>query len=95
MENIDLDQFLVIRDWSEGDFYESKILPHICSSKDWIDSNKYNIHSIVTVRHPIESFLSKAKYNWEEIKNENALEVYCRKYIDFLNHYQDSDNFLL
>lgn len=91
LRNIEENQFLVIRDWSEGDFYVDKILPHNCSSREWIDAKKYSINSIVTVRHPIESFISKVKNNWENIDNKNALEIYCRRYLDFLNHYEGSE----
>ena len=93
IENIDIDQFLVIRDWSDGDFYSTNLLPHICSTKDWIDSKKYNIHSVITVRHPIESFISKVKSNWQKDDNKNSLEIYCRKYLYFLNHYEFSEIF--
>lgn len=89
-ENVDKNQFIVIRDWSEGDFYSSKVVPHICSCKDWINSQKYNIYSIVSVRHPLESFISKTKNNWEIAEKKNSLEIYCRRYLDFLNHYEGS-----
>ena len=87
LDNIELDQFLVIRDWSEGDFYHQNLVPHNCSTKDWIDPKKYNIHSIISVRHPIESFISKLNNSWEKIDNQNAFEIYCKRYLDFLNHY--------
>lgn len=82
---------LVLRDWSHGDFCDT-VTSHECSTSDWIDKSRFRPSSFITVRHPIESFLSARSNNF--LANiGNSLDVYARRYLDFLDYYSEAHLF--
>lgn len=46
------------------------------------------VRSIVTVRHPLESWLSLSKHGWARF-HPATLDEYCRRYIKFLDAHAD------
>lgn len=50
----------------------------------------YDLLSLVTVRHPLDSYMSLARQNWLHFEPK-TLEEYCRRYMLFLDHYEGTD----
>ena len=78
---------LLLRDWTHGDFFDS-IFPHVLSTRDWLPSG-LRVASLLTVRHPIESYVS-AKSNNIDVIAQMSLDEYCLRYLYFLRSYPDA-----
>ena len=78
---------LLLRDWTHGDFFDD-IFPHVLSTRDWLPS-ELRAASLLTVRHPIESYVSARSNNIEAI-NRISLDEYCFRYLYFLRCYPDA-----
>ena len=76
---------LILRDHSHTDFYfgekESKICPIYKNLRD-----EYDLISVVTVRHPLDSYISLDEKGWITF-NPGDLNDYCRRYLAFLDEY--------
>lgn len=51
--------------------------------------DRFALRSLVTVRHPLDSFISLEKNGWVMF-TPKTLEEYCRRYLLFLNAYDDT-----
>lgn len=82
---------LVLRDHSHSDYCVEK-----CSSqmeKSTIYNcliEKFDIKRIVTVRDPIDSFISLIANNWLHFE-PNTFEEYCRRYLLFIDQFELSN----
>lgn len=86
---------LVLRDHCHNEYMSSEL--HI-NRKPLIEAIKFHcslkakteplIKSVVTVRHPLDSFLSCLKKGWVD-KINRSLETYSERYIRFLEDYAD------
>ena len=80
---------LVIRDHAHSDYLGKVVLPY--GSPPGLRSlieTTFTIKSIVTVRHPMESFLSTRKSGWlRPIRDD--FDIYCARYLRFLDSYAD------
>lgn len=47
------------------------------------------LRSLLTVRHPLDSFLSLVKMGWHKHFQPETLEEYCKRYGQFLNRHDD------
>ena len=78
-------QFLVVRDHAHS---------HFCTMHNFDDRqslleilvNYFDVTSIVSVRHPLDSYLSLKKNNWITF-SPGSLEEYCKRYLQFLSRY--------
>tara|TARA_B100000683_G_scaffold49807_1_gene47203 strand:- start:1324 stop:2139 length:816 start_codon:yes stop_codon:yes gene_type:complete len=77
----DLD--LVLRDHTHVDFFFRDYVG--TPVKDY-SAEKHQVKSLVTVRHPVESFLSAKKQGWTKCI-QDSFDEYCKRYIQFLNCY--------
>lgn len=75
---------LLLRDWTHGDFFDD-IFPHLLSTRDWLPS-QFSVLSLLTVRHPVESYASAMSNNIESIIRM-SLDEYCLRYLHFLRSY--------
>lgn len=55
-------------------------------------SHSFRIKSVVTVRDPIDSYLSLKNNDWAHF-SPNNFEEYCRRYVTFLNNFDDAQVF--
>ena len=55
-------------------------------------SHSFTIKSVVTVRDPIDSYLSLKNNDWAHF-SPNNFEEYCRRYVTFLDNYDNSQVF--
>ena len=77
---------LVLRDHSHTDFHTGNQESSKCPIQDYL-TDEYNLISVVTVRHPIDSYLSLIKNGWEQHFQPNSFDEYCRRYLAFLEKY--------
>ncbi|OED45829.1 hypothetical protein AB838_22170 [Rhodobacteraceae bacterium (ex Bugula neritina AB1)] len=83
---------LVLRDHSHSHFCTTDAcgsgLPQRPSMKELLQAD-YHLLSLVTVRHPLDSWLSLLRQSWVHF-TPGTLEEYARRYHLFLDHYADT-----
>jgi hypothetical protein len=81
---------LVLRDHSHSDFFSG---PPLLSEKrttlDYCLKEQYILVSALTVRHPLDSFMSLVSVGWSYQFQPSTLDEYCKRYLSFLDSYQD------
>lgn len=83
----DRGRHLVLRDHAHSQF---------CTAVDFDDRptlreilrHQFDLRSVVTVRHPLESYLSLHKNGWASF-SPSGLEEYCRRYMAFLDRHAE------
>jgi hypothetical protein len=53
-------------------------------------ADEYQLISIVIVRHPLDSFLSLIAQGWHQQFSPSSLEERCRRYLAFLDRYEEA-----
>lgn len=86
-EVIGCGQRLVIRDHSHSHYCVGPEIPARPSLRSLI-AEQFEVISLVSVRNPIDSFLSLDANNWRHFTPYEFSE-YCRRYIEFLKEYSD------
>jgi hypothetical protein len=81
----ELRQRLVIRDHSHSHFCMGPRIPQRKTMRQ-IVSSKFASLSAITVRHPLDSFLSLEANGWESF-SPFTLDEYCRRYLAFMRAY--------
>jgi len=79
---------LVVRDHTHSQFCmkpEPNNRPHLKK----ILTEKFEVLGIVTVRHPLDSFISLRRKKWVMFEPD-SLDEYCRRYLLFLDAYRDT-----
>ena len=81
---------LILRDHAHSDFLQAhtNFQPSLLN----VLKNKYPTKSLVTLRHPIDSWLSIILKNWH--KHVQSFDKYCDRYLRFLDTYQDFPYYL-
>lgn len=79
-------QDLVLRDHSHGHFCDSSDIPDRPTLREILMPN-YQLLSLVTVRHPLDSFLSLRRLEWLHFLPA-TIEEYARRYHLFLDRYE-------
>jgi len=79
---------LVIRDHSHTDFCMGEAPQHLTPICDFL-VEQYDLVSVVTVRHPLDSYLSLLALGWHTQFTPCTLEEYSRRYLAFLDRYSD------
>lgn len=77
---------LVIRDHAHSHFCLGREVPQRMNCRELLPSDIPAL-SIVTVRHPIESFSSLASNGWVTFE-PGTLDEYCRRYLLFMKSYE-------
>lgn len=82
---------LVLRDHSHSDFCvgsrvaeDSKVVSTL--------SDEFEILRIVTIRHPVDAYLSLVKNNWEQ-HTPKGFEEYCKRFLLFIDNYKKKQIF--
>jgi len=78
---------LVLRDHNHS-HYCTSLDPGSRNSLLSIVRREFDSKSIVTVRHPIDSWISLVANGWVQL-SENSLNEYCRRYLLFLDDHVD------
>lgn len=77
---------LLLRDHSHTDFCMGSAPSTLCPIADLL-SKDYKLLSVVTVRHPLDSYLGLLAQGWENQFSPSNLEEYSRRYLAFLKRY--------
>lgn len=77
---------LIIRDHAHSHFCVGANIPGRPTLRDMLSRN-FPVVSVLTVRHPLDSYLSLRLHAWEP--SPNTLDEYCRRYLAFLDAYPD------
>lgn len=81
---------LVLRDHSHSDFFNG---PPLTSERqktlECCLKEHYLLVSVVTVRHPLDSFMSLVRAGWSGQFQPSTLDEYCKRYLCFLDAYQE------
>jgi len=77
---------LVIRDHSHTDFCMGPAPAATCPIADYLGSD-YELLSVLTVRHPLDSYLGLLAQGWEKQFSPSTLDEYSRRYLSFLERY--------
>jgi hypothetical protein len=79
---------LVLRDHTHSDFCTGDS-PVLNSSIDATLKKRFEIRSLVTTRHPLDSYLSLQKNNWLHF-SPASLDEYAKRYLAFLSPFADT-----
>jgi len=79
---------LVIRDHSHSDFCMGERPSGLTPICDFLGST-YRLLSIVTVRHPLDSYLGVTAQDWHQQFTPSTFDEYCYRYLSFLERYKD------
>ena len=83
-----LGKFLVIREHSHSDFMVGKTPRKNSVTKAFL-KDEHQILSVLTVRHPVDSYLSTVNQDWLHFTPKTFNE-YCRRYLLFIEANKDS-----
>jgi len=86
-ENSSIGRALVIRDHSHSQFLVGDTVPERPTVREMLHTI-VPVRSIVTVRNPIDSYLSMQKHGWDKHFSPPSFEEYCRRYLVFLDKYK-------
>jgi hypothetical protein len=79
---------LVIRDHSHSDFCKGEAPQALTPICDFL-AERYGLVSVVTVRHPLDSYLGLIDKDWHSQFTPSTLEEYSQRYLAFLHRYRD------
>jgi len=79
---------LVLRDHTHSQFLTGDKIADRATMKEQL-SAEFPTLSIVTVRNPIDSWLSMLANRWHEQFSPPVFDEYCRRYNSFLDHYDE------
>lgn len=79
---------LVVRDHSHTDFCLGEAPHEVTPIRDFL-ADQYDLVSVVTVRHPLDSYLGLLAQGWQMQFTPSTLEEYSRRYLAFLDRYRD------
>jgi hypothetical protein len=89
-DNASIGRALVVRDHSHSQF----LVDDIVSDRPTVRAmllETMPVRSIVTVRNPIDSYLSMQKHGWDKHFSPPTFEEYCRRHLIFLDKYKKID----
>ncbi|MDU8930028.1 hypothetical protein RXV86_21795 [Alisedimentitalea sp. MJ-SS2] len=80
---------LILREHSHDHFHSGDLEPSRSTLHE-ILKDHYPLHSLVTVRHPLDSYLGLLKNHWLNFPDASFTE-YCRRYLLFLDRHAGLD----
>ncbi|QNI96565.1 hypothetical protein [Synechococcus sp. RS9902] len=80
----DLD--LILRDHSHTDFCTGRKISETCPVNDYLQDD-YELVSVVSVRHPLDSYLGIVNAGWNNQFRPNTLNEYSKRYLSFIQKY--------
>jgi hypothetical protein len=78
---------IVFRDHSHSDFLFGPVDANPQTLTDLIP-DRFDVHSVTTVRHPLDSYLSMIEQGWHQHFSPPTLREYARRYLLFLEKYK-------
>ncbi len=80
------DRKLLLRDHTHSHFLHQELDEDrrtLCE----VVADRFPLRSLVTVRHPVDSYLSMRKQGWHLHFSPSHFDEYCRRYLQFLKKY--------
>lgn len=89
-------RILILRDWTHGDFFErqSNRGSYLCDLLNISPLKTSLYHPLVTIRNPIDNFLSGCRSGFFKAINDN-FDVFCALYLEFYNHYKSKGSIII
>jgi hypothetical protein len=84
-ESAAVGQHLVLRDHSHSQFCTGRHIPDRPTVRD-LAAESYPVVSLLTVRHPLDSYASLVENDWIHFQ-PRTFDEYCRRYLEFLGCY--------
>lgn len=81
---------LILRDHAHSHFCFGSEIPERPSLRQILEQGGYRVQSLVTVRHPLDSYLSLIEHGWLTWQPA-TLQEYARRYLAFLDHYAGAE----
>lgn len=78
---------LVLRDHSNSMFLFGKDVPKRLTVREMLTEH-FEVFSVVTLRDPVDSYLSMKHLNWHTHFSPSSFDEYCKRYLQFLNRHQ-------
>ena len=79
---------LVLRDHSHSDFFNG---PPLTSERrktlEYCLKEQYILVSVLTVRHPLDSYMSLVNAGWSSQFQPSTFDEYCKRYLSFIDSY--------
>ncbi len=79
---------LVIRDHSHTDICMGEAPHEVTPIRDFL-ADQYDLVSVLTMRHPLDSYLGLLAQGWQIQFTPSTPEEYSRRYLGFLDRYRD------
>ncbi|MEP1869074.1 MAG: hypothetical protein ABJJ44_06070 [Paraglaciecola sp.] len=79
--------FLILRDHSHVDFCTDNTFPKISTINNLLHT-KFNLINLVTIRNPVDSYLSLVESGWIHFSPGN-FDNYCKRLLMFLNQFKN------
>ncbi|MBK5938452.1 sulfotransferase family protein [Halochromatium roseum] len=83
-------QQLILRDHSHGQFNFGEAVVERPTLRELVSRN-YPVLSVISVRHPLDSYLSLQETGWVQHFSPPTLAEYARRYLSFLDAYDDCE----
>ena len=77
---------MVLRDHSHSHFLTGNAIPDRPTLRELL-SARFPVRSLVTVRDPVDSYLSMMEHGWHRHFDPPNFDEYCRRYLTFLESY--------
>jgi hypothetical protein len=77
---------VVLRDHSHSHFLFGDDVPARSTLREML-LDRFEVRSVLTVRDPIDSYLSMSGLGWHNLFSPSSLDEYCRRYEIFLDRY--------
>lgn len=84
--------YLILRDHTHSHFCTDSAPPHRATMRELLQ-REGNVKSVLTVRHPLDSYLSLLKNNWHREFSPSTIDEYARRYLAFLERYENVARF--
>ena len=78
---------LVLRDHSHGHFLWGPSVRAGPTLRDLLH-DRFEVKSVVTIRDPVDSYVSMVKAGWHTHFHPSTFDEYCRRYLKFLESYR-------
>lgn len=84
---LSLGRYLVIREHSHSDFLVGETTRDFCTVRELL-KEEHSILSVLTVRHPVDSYLSLLNNEWMRF-SPTTFDEYCRRYLLFIGYNEE------
>lgn len=78
---------LVLRDHTHTSYCVGRNIPELPNLRDTVRAG-FDVRSVVTVRHPTQSYFSLQSQGWSRSFHPSTYDEYCRRYLVFMDDHR-------